>query len=118
MLSVVFLSHPVLGEIINYLSSAELKGTRAGAPPPEIHLVLVPCGTANALYSSLFPPGDAKASTLDYKLRSTMSFIENSRVVPLTLAITTISAPPTAKLRPKGKAVSRIDSFDHVLMKE
>ncbi|KAE9406973.1 hypothetical protein BT96DRAFT_171137 [Gymnopus androsaceus JB14] len=99
-----------LGEIINYLSSAELKGTRAGAPPPEIHLVLVPCGTANALYSSLFPPGDAKASPLDYKLRSTMSFIENSRVVPLTLAITTISTPPTAKLRPKATAATVVAS--------
>lgn len=98
-----------LHEIVNHLSSTELKGTRAGAPPPEIRLVLVPCGTANALYSSLFPPTD-KFDSAEYKLLSTRSFINKSHVMSLTLAITTISSPPTAKLRPKGKAFREIGS--------
>ncbi|KAJ3728941.1 hypothetical protein C8R42DRAFT_601357 [Lentinula raphanica] len=94
-----------LHEMINYLSSTEIKG-RAGVPP-EIHLVIIPCGTANALYSSLFPPAPESSSSTEYRLRSLRSYIvgQESRLVPLTLAITTLSSPPNAKLaRPKAVA--------------
>ncbi|KIK63829.1 hypothetical protein GYMLUDRAFT_162873 [Collybiopsis luxurians FD-317 M1] len=96
-----------LHEIINHLSSAELRGARIGASPSKIHLVLVPCGTANALYASLFPPTDADGSSVAYKLRSVMSYLGgvDSHLVPLTLAITTLSPPPTAKAPPKGKPI-------------
>ncbi|KAJ3998046.1 ATP-NAD kinase-like domain-containing protein [Lentinula boryana] len=96
-----------LHEMINYLSSTELKG-RAGIPP-EIHLVIIPCGTANALYSSLFPanPGESSdTSSIEYRLQSLRSFIKgpDSHLVPLTLAITTLSSPPSTRLRPKAIA--------------
>ncbi|KAF5391842.1 hypothetical protein D9757_001628 [Collybiopsis confluens] len=85
-----------LHEIINHLSNAELKGARIGGPPTQIHLVLVPCGTANALYASLFPPKGGDSSSVEYKLQSVMSYLKGAdpRLVPLTLAITTLSPPP------------------------
>ncbi|KAJ3922161.1 P-loop containing nucleoside triphosphate hydrolase protein [Lentinula edodes] len=97
-----------LHELINYLSSADIKGTRAGVTsvPPEIHLVLVPCGTANALYSSLFPPTSSVTPSIEYRLQSVRSFLQapDSHLLPLTLAITTLSSPPAAKIRPKAVA--------------
>jgi hypothetical protein len=64
----------------------------------HISLVLLPCGTANALYSSLFLPGrpiqkpngvgDVDEATL-YKLESLFAYFDvRSRMVPLTLAET------------------------------
>ncbi|KAJ8082810.1 hypothetical protein PM082_008666 [Marasmius tenuissimus] len=45
-----------LHEIINFLSlKTQLKGPKARTDK-KLHFVLVPCGTANALYSSIFPP--------------------------------------------------------------
>ncbi|KAJ3849256.1 hypothetical protein EV368DRAFT_75793 [Lentinula lateritia] len=96
-----------LHELINYLSSADIKGTRAGVTnaPPEIHLVLVPCGTANALYSSLFPP-TSSVTSIEYRLQSVRSFLQarDSHLLPLTLAITTLSSPPAANIHPKAVA--------------
>jgi len=89
-----------LHEIINVVSSAELKGVRAVAPPSRLHFVLVPCGTANALYSSLFLPTSHEKHTA-YRLRSVQSFIDGSGTVPLTLAITTLLAPPSERKRPR-----------------
>jgi len=89
-----------LHEIINILSSASLKGPRASAPIPRLHFVLVPCGTANALYSSLFPPG-AESDSVKYRLQSIHSFILSSHTIPLTLAIATLSSPPGEKKRPQ-----------------
>ncbi|KAF9070308.1 ATP-NAD kinase-like domain-containing protein [Rhodocollybia butyracea] len=101
-----------LHEIINHLSSSKHKGTRADAPPPEIRLVLVPCGTANALYSSLFPPKHPKdIETVEYKLQSVKSYLKGTHLVPLTLAITTLSPPPNdKKSRPKAIASSVVVS--------
>ncbi|KAF5373094.1 hypothetical protein D9758_001758 [Tetrapyrgos nigripes] len=87
-------------EIINHLSSAQPKGARVDTPI-RLHFALVPCGTANALYSSLFPPTE-NASTSDktYRLQSVQSFLDNSTGIPLTLAITTLSSPPYLKVPP------------------
>ncbi|KAJ6546412.1 hypothetical protein DFH09DRAFT_1170959 [Mycena vulgaris] len=88
-----------LNECITTLSSAQL---RTGAPPRVI-FVLVPSGTANALYSSLFPP--ASGGTLDatYRLQSVKSFLAGSKTIPMTLAITTLSSPPSARKRPQAR---------------
>jgi hypothetical protein len=88
-----------LHEIINTLSQAPLKGVRAGAPPSRLHFVLVPCGTANALYSSFFPPSDAD-HTQSYRLKSVQSFIDGVQIKPLTLGITSLSSPPFERKRP------------------
>lgn len=92
-------------DIINILSSTELKGVRLGASPSRLHFVLIPCGTANALYSSVFPPTGDTTDAM-YKLQSLHSFINGLRTIPLTLAITTLSSPPSERRRPKGELVS------------
>ena len=46
-------------------------------------LVLVPCGTANALYSSLFPTGD--------RLQSLHAFLANKPTRPLSIASTSVN---------------------------
>ncbi|KAG5645856.1 hypothetical protein DXG03_005198 [Asterophora parasitica] len=88
-----------LHEIINHLSLQ----TRT---MPRFHFVLVPSGTANALYSSVFPPpADSESASddekVEYKLQSVRSFINSGHTIPLTLAIATLSAPPSAKTRPQ-----------------
>ncbi|KAF9002015.1 ATP-NAD kinase-like domain-containing protein [Cyathus striatus] len=62
-------------------------------PLPRIHFVLIPCGTANALYSSLYPPSDTSEGT-EYKLQSLYAYLNNEHGIPLSIAITTISPPP------------------------
>ena len=75
-----------LHEIINFLSANLIS---------KIHFAIVPCGTANAMFASLFPPeGDFSASNTEYKLQSVKSYIHSIRVVPLTLAIATLSSHP------------------------
>ncbi|KAG5634343.1 hypothetical protein H0H81_002329 [Sphagnurus paluster] len=83
-----------LHEIINHFSTEMLP-----LPIPKLHFVLVPCGTANALYSSLFPPNDQQDNT-SYQLQSICSFINSAPETPLTLAISTLSSPPGAKKHP------------------
>ncbi|KAK7447057.1 hypothetical protein VKT23_014268 [Stygiomarasmius scandens] len=92
-----------LHEIINHVSSAQIKGARVDAPPTKLHFVLVPCGTANALYSSLFPPKDnAEISSTSYRLQSVQAFLNDSPGIPLTLAITTISSAPFVRAPPRA----------------
>lgn len=98
-----------LHEIVNHLSTSEIKGVRAGLPPSHLHLVLIPCGTANALYSTLFPPS-TDLMDISYKLRSLKSFIDGGRTVPLTLAITTLSSPPSERKRPRGEQIEVMSS--------
>ncbi|KAG6910878.1 hypothetical protein DXG01_006561 [Tephrocybe rancida] len=83
-----------LHEIINFLSA------NATAPIPKLQFALVPCGTANALYASVFPPA-AGQDTIAYKLQSLQSYINSSPTIPLTLAIATLSSPPNEKKRPQ-----------------
>jgi hypothetical protein len=83
-----------LHEIINPLYTAELKGSRISTKP--LRFVLVPCGTANAMYSSFFPliPGQDHTS---YRLKSLQAFIDNSNTIPLTLAISSLTPPLSPK---------------------
>ncbi|KAJ7582471.1 ATP-NAD kinase-like domain-containing protein [Mycena floridula] len=97
-----------LHDIITELSATELKGVRAGLPPAQIHFVLVPCGTANALYSSTFPP--PAEPDVSYKLKSVQSFIDKSKTIALTLAISTLSSPPSAKKRPTATVAAVVVS--------
>jgi hypothetical protein len=86
-----------LHEIINYLSSAAVS---APTPFPRIHFAIVPCGTANALFSSLFISSGPPISAA-YRLQSIYSYLHSSRVVPLTLAIARLSPHPNAQERPQ-----------------
>jgi diacylglycerol kinase family enzyme len=71
---------------------------------PKIHFVLVPCGTANALYSSLFPPPIDK---VNYRLQSLLSYIEGGATLPLSMAVTVMSAPAD-KAQPDVIAVAAV----------
>lgn len=96
-----------LHEIINTLSAAELKGVRASAPPSALRFAIVPCGTANALYSSLFPP-TTDQDPVTYLLKSLQAFIDNSKTTPLTLAISSLSYPPSSKRTKPKVAISAV----------
>jgi len=85
-----------LHEIINALSLESQTGAHEKVASPSIRLVLIPCGTANALYCSLFKP-DAMHEGPAYRLRSLEAFINDSSTVPLTLALTTISSPTSTQ---------------------
>jgi len=107
------LVHVVLGsgdgtlhEIINALSFVTFKGDRANTSPPSISFSLVPCGTANALYASLFPAktGDKIA----YRLQSLHSFIARGPIQSLTLSFSSLSSPPSSKQRRPKVAVSAV----------
>ncbi|KAF9228054.1 hypothetical protein BS17DRAFT_418575 [Gyrodon lividus] len=85
-----------LHEIINQLSFVTPKGVRKNVSSSAVRLVLVPCGTANALYASLFdrtPQQDAVA----YKLRSLEAFLSGSTPKPLKLAFTSLFGPPVSQ---------------------
>jgi hypothetical protein len=72
----------------------EIVDALAGVPSPSIHFVLVPCGTANALYSSLFPPTTSgEEETILYKLRAVASYLTKPNLVPLTLGKATFTSP-------------------------
>lgn len=76
-----------------------------------INFVLVPCGTANALYSSLFPPTKDQ-DPIAYGLRGINAFINKStsKAVPLTLAITSILSPPHARAPPVNAIAAVVTS--------
>ncbi|KZT03440.1 uncharacterized protein LAESUDRAFT_729243 [Laetiporus sulphureus 93-53] len=97
-----------LHEIVQTLTNTPPKGVRASAPPARLSFVLLPCGTANALYSSLFPPqSEEDATSTDYKLSSLRAFLASGTTVPLTLALTTLSPPPRSH-NPPRTAVSAV----------
>ena len=78
-----------LHEIVNHLAfatDAHDQSLRA------IHFVLVPCGTANALYSSSFRPIPPQ-ETVAYKLRSLEAFLGGSTSTPLTLSLASLVGP-------------------------
>jgi len=95
-----------LHEIVNGL--VQLDDIRNGSKPIEI--ILIPVGTANALYSSLFPPrsyGDLDITKPAYKLLSLQSYLSRnsdasrSRSVPLAIQTTSF-------LNAGGEEVSNI----------
>ncbi|KAG2115329.1 ATP-NAD kinase-like domain-containing protein [Suillus discolor] len=96
-----------LHEIINALSLVALKGVRKNVVSSSVRVVLIPCGTANALYCSLFKPISMNEGPA-YKLKSLEAFIMGSDVVPLTLTVTTLSAPPSSKQSCSNVAVSAV----------
>ena len=59
-------------------------------PSHSIHFVLVPCGTANALYSSFFLQEEGQ-DQVAYRLQSLLSFINKRLPSPLSLATITFS---------------------------
>lgn len=83
-------------EIISTIALAPSYKNRSPETPAQVNLVLVPCGTANALYSSLFLP-KPDDDPVQYKLQGIHAFIKRAKRVPLTLAITDIIAPPSGK---------------------
>ncbi|KAJ7063045.1 ATP-NAD kinase-like domain-containing protein [Mycena amicta] len=89
-----------LNECMTALSSATFTGARA-AGIHRVAFALVPCGTANALFSTLFPPQDT--SEVVYRLQSVNALIKGSKAVPLHLAISTLSSAPFARKRPEAK---------------
>ena len=71
-----------LQEILNQLPTTD---------PPQLSFVIIPCGTANALYSSLYPPaGDIDPA---YRLQSLQSFLDQRPPSHLSLATVTILSP-------------------------
>jgi len=61
-------------------------------PSHPIHFILVPCGTANALYSSLFLQTEGEENHVAYRLQSLLSFINRKPPSSLSLATTTFSS--------------------------
>jgi Diacylglycerol kinase catalytic domain len=60
-----------------------------GVPSQPLQLVICPHGTANALYSTLFPLLRDELPTVEYRLRSLRAYLEG-RTRPLTLTKTCI----------------------------
>lgn len=79
-------------EIISTIALAPSYNNRPSTTPAQVNLILVPCGTANALYSSLFLP-KPDDDPIQYKLQGIQAFIKKAKRIPLTLAITDILAP-------------------------
>jgi diacylglycerol kinase family enzyme len=61
-----------------------------------VEFILVPCGTANALYSSLFPPNSSQPNDSAYMLQSIHSYLRMSHTRPLYVAVNTISSSASA----------------------
>lgn len=82
-----------LHEIIAALATAA--PTQAHNSPRDITFVVVPCGTANALYNALFPPSHAQSDELRAsKTQSLDVFLSEAATSrPLTLARTTLIPP-------------------------
>ena len=83
-------------EILSTIALAPSYKHRPPEAPAQVNLVLVPCGTANALYSSLFLP-KSDDDPVQYRLQGIHAFIKKAKRVPLTLAITDILVPPAGK---------------------
>ena len=82
-----------LHEIVNALHGA--RASQDG-PFPSLRIVLIPAGTANALHATFFPPTSAPSAEPTL-LASLLTFLSATpRLMPLTLALTTIS-PGTAQ---------------------
>lgn len=65
----------------------------------ELTFALVPCGTANALYASLFPPTADESEALKKSMTRSLDPMlspDASTARPLTLARTTLSSPAAA----------------------
>jgi Diacylglycerol kinase catalytic domain len=102
-----------LREIISAISLAPPTSSRSAYNPTKVNIAIVPCGTANALYHSLFPHQDEEP--VSYKLKGVRAFINKSlsKPIPLTLAITSILSPPhngNARASPKNAIAAVVTS--------
>ncbi|KZS99312.1 hypothetical protein SISNIDRAFT_435118 [Sistotremastrum niveocremeum HHB9708] len=79
-----------LHEIVNALCLPYIDKNGVVAPIPAVSFALIPSGTANALYSTLFPPSSHATDNPDYKLKSIRSLMDSSSSVPLSLQHTVI----------------------------
>ncbi|KAF9532441.1 ATP-NAD kinase-like domain-containing protein [Crepidotus variabilis] len=75
-----------LHEIINYL---------AAGGHLNVAFVLLPCGTANALYASLFSSSSLDQSTPEYRLQSLNAYLQQKAPKHLSLATTSIAFQST-----------------------
>ncbi|RPD65789.1 hypothetical protein L226DRAFT_529933 [Lentinus tigrinus ALCF2SS1-7] len=92
-----------LHELINALNSLP-----SSKPLPRINLALVPCGTANALYASLFPP-TPDDDPVQSRLKSVNAFLSSSpHTVPLNLAVTVLSGGPGGQSKPRQVSISAV----------
>jgi len=76
-----------LHEIANHLAF-----TTDGEQSFPVRLALIPCGTANALYASLFSPHSQEP--VAYRLQSLDAFLAASTTKPLTLSLTSFVGSP------------------------
>ena len=83
-------------KIISTIALAPSYKNRSPENPAQVNLGLVPCGMANALYSSLFLP-KPDVDLVQDKLQGIHEFIKRAKRVPLTLAITDIISLPSGK---------------------
>lgn len=100
-----------LHEVVSAISLNSTASSSSPQIPVKINLVLVPCGTANALYSSFFPIIVGE-DPVEYKLKGIHAFLNrsSSKQVPLSLAISTILSPPRNNevREPQRHAVSAV----------
>lgn len=97
-----------LGEIVSGLA-LKAQDQENNEPPSKfkLHIALIPSGTANALYSSLFPTKEGGSlEDPDSKLKSLHSLLNHGKSKPLTLGVTTLSAPPEAKKSPEVAGIA------------
>lgn len=83
-----------LHEIINDL---RFQPSLAGV---KIRLALVPCGTANALYSSFFPPPapDAALNNVEYKLQGVKALVEGEgKTAPISVSVAHFKSKETGQ---------------------
>ena len=96
-----------LHEIVNALHGARDKQQGSF---PSLRIVLIPGGTGNAMHSTFFPPPASSASSTagPTLLASLLSFLSATpRLIPLTLAHTSISSPaPPNNEKPEGSPAS------------
>ncbi|KAF8553395.1 hypothetical protein OG21DRAFT_1464151 [Imleria badia] len=81
-----------LHEIVNHLAFANTGMRDDDQSFRAIHFVLVPCGTANALYASFFRPAPSQ-KMVAYKLQSLEAFLGAPTSKPLTLSLTSLLGP-------------------------
>ncbi|KAF8623944.1 hypothetical protein AX15_006109 [Amanita polypyramis BW_CC] len=75
----------LIHEIVNDLPSSA--SNPASGVANTIEFILLPCGTANALYSSFFPPHSQQPKKYPYELQSLYKYLRSSDTRPLTVAV-------------------------------
>lgn len=111
--------HDILNFLfLDSLATANAREAHVGYP---LSLILIPAGTANAIYASFWPPSPSEILShsllprdvppeIAYKLQSVLSFIEKkASPYPLSIALAQIY-PTNSNSAPKGDPSSRMIS--------